>query len=83
MKYTPGDLLYVMKLERLSLDQACKRHPDRHLELVYFKLGPQMAGDMDVPVGTIPAVFVWPDRQTAEAGDASTCIARYWLQESD
>jgi|GEM_PF-4159192 len=34
-----------------------------------------------LPVAEMPAIFVWPDMQTADGGDESKCEVIYWLDE--
>jgi len=70
-----------MKFRTYTLKLAESRHPDCYLELKMRSTGDGIPEHEALPVAAMPAIFVWPDRATAAAGDEAQCEAIYWLDE--
>ena len=71
----------IMKFRTLTLKQAEKKHPDCYLELKMRTTSDGIPEHEALPVSMMPAIFVWPDQQTAGAGDETRCTVIYWLDE--
>ena len=71
----------IMKFRTLSLQRAAEKHPGCHLELKMRTTADGIPEHEALPVAEMPAIFVWPDRRAAAAGDESRCVVVYWLDE--
>jgi hypothetical protein len=63
--------------------RALEKHPGAFIELKYRRVDASFRGHEKVPVATYPAIYVWPDKKTAETGSESECIEIYWLLIED
>jgi len=70
-----------VKFKSLTLKQAAAKHPDCYLELQMRTTSDGIPEHEALPVAKMPAIFVWPDKQAAAAGDKSRCVVIYWLDE--
>ena len=70
-----------MKFRTLSMKQAEAKHPDCFIEMKMRTTSDGIPEHEALPVAEMPAIFVWPDRQTATGGDESHCVVIYWLDE--
>ena len=70
-----------MKFRTLAFEKAREKHPDCYLELKMRTTSDGIPEHEALPVSKMPAIFVWPDRQTAAAGDEFGCVVIYWLDE--
>ena len=71
----------MMKFRTLTFTQAEEKHPDCYLELKMRTTADGIPEHEVLPVAEMPAIFVWPDRLTAAAGDETRCVVIYWLDE--
>jgi drug/metabolite transporter (DMT)-like permease len=72
-----------MRSRFLTYEKAKEKHPDAHIELRYRGVDSTYPGHENVPVSTIPAIFVWPDKASSQDDDGVNCIAVYWLREEN
>jgi hypothetical protein len=73
-----------MRPRFLTYEKAKEKHPDAHIELRYRGVDSTYPGHENVPVSTIPAIFVWPDNASSQDDDDGVnCIAVYWLKEEN
>ncbi len=70
-----------MKFRTLTVEKAKQKHPGCFLELKMRTTSDGIPEHEALPVGMMPAIFVWPNRQTAAAGDEIRCVVIYWLDE--
>jgi hypothetical protein len=75
--------LKAMTMKAFTYRQACFKHQNAYLELKYRKIDTDGPYFKNTPVAEAPAIFVWPDQNSATDGEESECIAIYWLIEED
>jgi hypothetical protein len=67
----------------LTYEQAKEKHPGTYIELKYKRVDATYPGHEHVPVSTVPAIFVWPDKASSQNDNGANRIAVYWLKEED
>lgn len=70
-----------MKFRALTFEQAESKHPGCYLELKMRTTSDGIPEHEALPVAQMPAIIVWPDKQTAAGGDEFQCEVIYWLDE--
>jgi hypothetical protein len=71
----------LMKRLIMTYEEAVQRHPGCYIDLQYVRIDETYPDFENVPVGFVPAIFVWPDRVCASRAVETERIAFYWRRD--